>query len=378
MRWRVCHDSGNEMASLTVIIGAGASYDCATPGVLTDVDYAPPLVTGLFRGGRKVLEILHRYRRAEAAAADIRRLAARGSLVIEDHLRDHLLRSPHLWERQQYREIPFYLQDLLFTASSGAFAIQADNYDSLLNQVMRLDEVTFISLNYDTLLDDCLRARGRIDRMEDYIRLDRSWALVKLHGSVDWGRQVTTQFQYTANTLRSQPDLYLDAVADLGDTLADHLTPNFFLRRVEPGLGNHDRPTQLASIRVDGDARLYYPALSAPLGADDELSCPPDHQEFLRSTLQRQDSVNLLIIGYSGLDQEVISFLRASGRSPGKVLIVNPDEQRGRELARELWNEMHGGSDGPPTDALFGVGSEHAFRDLVDSPTLAEFVDALA
>ena len=58
---------------LLVILGAGASYDCASGnGGALHEELRPPLVTQLFENRYSFTRILHNYPLAEQAAADIR------------------------------------------------------------------------------------------------------------------------------------------------------------------------------------------------------------------------------------------------------------------------------------------------------------------
>jgi hypothetical protein len=85
--------------------------------------------------------------------------------------------------------------------------------------------------------------------------------------------------------------------------------------------------TRLTDIRFDADAnRMLYPALSVPLGPEDALSCPPEHVEFLERHLASLDELHLLVIGYSGLDTEVLRVLREANRPIGSLMVVQASE----------------------------------------------------
>jgi hypothetical protein len=140
-----------------VVLGAGASFDCASKEVPRNRDYRPPLVTELFEPRKEFARILHRYPLAEQAAAGIRTALSSGSIAIEAFLRDELRDSEHPHERRLYWSVPLYLQDLLFEVSSWdppyGYTSQPDSYDRLVKAAMRVDQVTFVTLNYDVLLD---------------------------------------------------------------------------------------------------------------------------------------------------------------------------------------------------------------------------------
>ena len=178
---------------LVVIIGAGASYDCASELVDKDPRLQPPLVKDLFSTG--FAGILHRYPLAQAAAADIRRAiepVSENAVPLERYLREQMRDATDSYTRRRYRQIPLYLQDVLFTVSDTngrGYTKEPDNYNALLNRVLPLDNVLFLTLNYDTLLDDRLFIYGSPTSLPSYVS-DPGWALVKLHGSVNWGQRV--------------------------------------------------------------------------------------------------------------------------------------------------------------------------------------------
>ena len=81
---------------------------------------------------------------------------------------------------------------------------------------------------------------------------------------------------------------------------------------------------------------LYFPALSVPLGEEDEMMCPPSHVDYLRERLRAQDGLNLLIIGYSGIDKEVRRLLQESGNSVRSLLIVNGSREAAEVAVRRI------------------------------------------
>lgn len=68
----------------------------------------------------------------------------------------------------------------------------------------------------------------------------------------------------------------------------------------------------------------------APLGAEDDLVCPPQHIEYLRSVTGHSDPLDVLVIGYSGLDKSVLELL-GWGQRPIRSLYVISDSEDGAE-----------------------------------------------
>ena len=133
--------------------------------------------------------ILHRYPLAEAASADIRLRTASGSVALEQFLRERLRDSEDPYAQRRFFQVPLYLQELLFSVSrtdGNGYTEHPENYDALVNACLALERVSFVTLNYDTLLDQRLFIYSRLDTLASYIDPNERWALFKLHGSVNW------------------------------------------------------------------------------------------------------------------------------------------------------------------------------------------------
>ena len=193
------------------------------------------------------------------------------------------------------------------------------NYDRLINGVLRsADEVIFLTLNYDTILDSRLGQHSRIGTIDDYVRPDHPWSLIKLHGSVDWARQIVG-----VDTSAAKDDPYLsELVAMLPEE--PQLSEEIELRRLP-----------IEDLRRGG-RNLYYPAVSVPLGPDDELNCPASHLDFIRKRLVATDGLNILSVGYSGLDSGLLQLLADSGNSIRSLFAVNHEGVSALEAATRI------------------------------------------
>jgi hypothetical protein len=311
-----------------VVIGAGASYDSTSSvnvgptaigpneGVLrttTQAHLRPPLVTELFEP--RFAGILDKYPIAQWAAADITR--QQNSVKIEEFLREQYRDSDDPRDQRKFHAVHWYLQDLLWTVSRH-YTSNPDNYYRLMTGALKLPEVAFITLNYDTLLDDRLRLDGPIDSLEDYVHPGRSWALIKLHGSVDWG--VPILGPGTPQNLAYNPPARIDVRRN-----------DIRLRRV----GNIDQ------VRVDAEGSEWlYPALSVPVGTRDEFSCPDSHIDHLRKLMAAQEHLDVLMLGYSALDAEVLTLFKDSGKRLRSLYAVNRDEATAVEAYHRVVAEL--------------------------------------
>jgi hypothetical protein len=340
---------------IIVITGAGASFDCVSGTAERNEALRPPLVTQLFAPQGSFPSILANYPLAQAAATDIRPAMAEGSIALEAFLREQLRESPFESDRRRFAAVPLYLQHLFFQISDRGFTAHPDNYDRLVNAALRIEEPVFVTLNYDTLLDQRLFAYSPLTTLESYIdQTKHTWALIKLHGSINWGRAVLQE-----PPSAREGDTYLaQAFAELGDSFATEKNIDL---RLQPDIRN---------MRYDG-GRLYYPALSAPLGSEDELVCPESHIAFLKERLERYDGLNLLVIGYSGLDRELRRLLTESGNEVRSLMIVNGTEQAGNDASHRLLEGLTVRA-GATTQVFLG-----GFNDFAASASLPDYFKSL-
>lgn len=287
-----------------VILGAGASADLMSRQV-GDINkrFCPPLTSELFDG--RFSHILDRYPRARSLAAVVLDRLSRDE-ALEAILRD-LAESdePHII--RQFQEIPLYLREL-FGQVSNKYCSEPVNYSRLVNRLLVSDfeEVAFVTLNYDTLLDLALGTidvAGEILDMAGYIR--DNWMLVKLHGSVNWGRpllprekslndmaQIEQRVREAAERGVSPSAEYLAVeLPDVLDLLEDSV-------EMHAGYGD--------GHRVWND--FYYPAMTIPVEGKAGFSCPPDHVSALEEFLPTCE--NVLIVGVSGKDADLLTLLK--------------------------------------------------------------------
>jgi hypothetical protein len=289
---------------LVVITGAGASKD-ATRSYPSEESWRPPLVTELFSERPGFTSILGQYPDAQTLAPDLRATVQSGSVGLETYLRDHVLNAASDYDRRRYRSIPLYLQHVLLQVSEN-FTPHPTNYDRLINASLRsAREVLFITLNYDTLLDKRLSHHTQITSLGGYVNSQTPWKLFKLHGSVNWVRQIA-------------PGADLDGPNALLSNVAAQITPNILSEQIV-----FSTRTDVEAMRHPEADEFYYPALSVPLGPDDEMNCPAGHLALLRERLQAHDGLHVLTVGYSGLDSGLLNLLRESGNSLRSLLAVN-------------------------------------------------------
>ena len=343
---------------LFVVIGAGASFastseenvrgGVGSPHALEHIQarfLRPPLVTELF--DPRFAGILDKYPIAQWAASDVRKRTAE-PVVIEEYLREQLRDSDDLRDQRKFHAIHFYLQDLLWTISNH-YTRLPDNYFRLMTGCLRLPKVAFITLNYDTLLDDRLRLDSPIDSMDDYVQPSRNWSLIKLHGSVDWGLPIRGPAPMDRMAVEPPSTIHVDR-------------NDFRLRRADT----------IEAVRYDREQQEHlYPALSVPVGTRDEFSCPANHVEYLRDLIAQQKRLDVLMLGYSALDEEVLTLFRESSQPLRSLCVVNANEADAGAAWRRVANVVpvaHG-----PASRIY----EQSFADFVGTDDFASYLRRL-
>lgn len=292
---------------LTVILGAGASnsINSKTPRPPRDnQNYRPPLAKDLFNETVTFGNILHEYRKAEMLASYISKEL---SLNIEGHgieqiLSDIQKRSEtNIRIRREFLQVPLYLNSLFGNISSN-FTTKPDEYNLLIDACLdNVDEVLFLTLNYDCLLEIPLSVHFNLNfsNEDDYIK-DKSWKLIKLHGSINWYRQIV-------GVPHAFPDAneyykYLD-----GSEFPLNLSNNFILVDMKS-----------FNDKNIGDTPVY-PALTVPVDGKD-YNCPSAHYETVKSFLKT--CKNYLAIGTSGNDQDLMNLLKSNSPEADSFLVV--------------------------------------------------------
>ena len=70
----------------------------------------------------------------------------RGPRIFAEEQIELALRLGHEHLRRRYQAVPLYLQHLFYEVSR-AYTKHPDNYDRLITEALRLDRVTFVTLN---------------------------------------------------------------------------------------------------------------------------------------------------------------------------------------------------------------------------------------
>lgn len=280
---------------LVVVIGAGASYDCVDPlEASADPDFKPPLTTDLFDNRPKFAEVLGRYPVVRSLSGEIRKQIRNGESL--ETLLHNQMNSPLPAFRKQFHQVPFYLQEIIYQCSVHYLPHDATVYDTLVREVLRSNfaHALFLTTNYDLFLDRAIS--GLYDREfvepNDYLLLDQSSSLVKLHGSVSWWRRVLNQESLEMDVRAAIRKCPIDLRFSDGIVIAE--------RRAEDAIVN---------------GYLHYPAMSVPVDGKSDFNAPQEHILFAKEQCER--ATHLLVIGSKCVDatiKEVLSVCRSLER----------------------------------------------------------------
>lgn len=285
------------MEKACVILGAGASHDVYNGGSpLKNKDFKPPLARHLFdmENHDAYWRVMERYPGARVLTQLLAPKSRQNEFSLEQELRT-LASHSDLNVATHFKQIPPYLRDLL-VAASYEYTHMPGCYFQLIYELLSQHphQLLFLVLNYDNLLEQALAQfhprQYKFESMEDYVREEHQGKVVKIHGSIDW-------FKLIGSPRRASWD---DTVKE-NDVLKKPPDNEIYVRTIV-------RPVR----EIEIDQNLTYPLITAPLagkGADD-MVCPSRHLETARGFLK--DCNKFLIIGTSGLDDDLLSFLRTA------------------------------------------------------------------
>jgi hypothetical protein len=294
------------LPKVCVILGAGASFDVRGEGSPSiSAGFRPPLAKDLFDIEHHSVywEILNRYPGAKVLAQLLAPLVSSGQVSIESALKKYAVHQDARI-RSHFKHIPAYLRDLLY-ASSYEYTYMPSSYIELAIELLaeHPHDVLFIVLNYDTLLESALKHfddKFRFDSISNYVAPEAPAKVVKFHGSINWFVRMP------------KSTIGWDEAVEEFDISAK-IPENQF--RVIDGFD---------ILRRYRDNRYYlFPLLTAPLagkGVSDAV-CPESHIKAAKEFLY--DCQKFLIIGTSGLDEDLLSLLNSALKSSIKRYYIH-------------------------------------------------------
>lgn len=294
---------------LLVIFGAGASYD-SVPHLPPSADdkldriqtqeSRPPLANELFGNRREFVAAMETFRECMPLIPVLRK----NGVAVEQELakiKEQAKTFPKA--HQELMAIRFYLRLALWGCQKRWHDNHhrgITNYLALLREIERWryegnERACFVTFNYDTMLEQAMLqvVAFNIHDMNSYISQEH-YSLLKLHGSIDWGRELTGVDPPTGANYRYM----ISRAADLLISSDYVLVRDAFDKH--PGL---------------------VPALSIPVDKKDEFSCPEAHVKTLVGLLPTVTKI--LVIGWRATEAEFINLLQSHLTRTQDLMIVS-------------------------------------------------------
>jgi len=304
--------------NLTIIFGAGASCASGAYAPGRDEQCPPPLAKDIF--APIFDDILGHYPQLTRRVREVRIRLAREENV-EEILRD-LYDSAARHQKYWPFQIPLYLRHLFWTFSLYCESGSTD-FDVLVHPVLEssLQRVMFISLNYDLLLDSaiagCECPKWQFDTMDSYIPKGKKWRLIKPHGSVNWAREISNcpsdrYVGFRPSELSENPRFTTDTEPKVALWSRQHHYP------------------YLPGATTDG---YLFPQVVIPADKPKDFACPDSHIQEVRAFLK--NCANLLFVGFSGHDDDIISLLETIPRG-SRLMIVGMGKQDAQTIFKRM------------------------------------------
>ena len=310
---------------LLVIFGAGASYDSVThlpcppnPGDPIENrpyrgrDDRPPLANQLFEDRTEFVTAMDQFKDCMALIPSLR---TKGIAVEQELARIQQQAETFPQVHRELAAIRYYLHVALWQCEDRWYGHHRGitNYATLLREIERWrfeskKQICFVTFNYDTMIEQAMRQvlRLEIRDLDSYISHD-DYALIKLHGSVNWGREV------------------------------DGLDPNnLTCQRLIDGAGalqisKRYRRVSRHPMWLEGDKIVVFPALAIPVDKKDEFSCPDTHVKFLEGLLPKVTKI--IAIGWRATEAEFLSMLASKLKGSVDLMVVSGDKAGAEELS---------------------------------------------
>jgi hypothetical protein len=307
---------------LMIIFGAGASYDSVAhvPEVENgSEDSRPPLANQLFDTRfadtityfpqlNGIITNLRFRPDNESIEQTLQRIQSEGE-VNEARIR-------------QLAAIRCYLQNMLWECEAKWRERHrgVNNYTALLDQiehwrVQTKEKICLVTFNYDRMLEEALISLGvTTNKLEDYVK-DERYTLIKIHGSVNWARELEGDIPTFSN---SNPWTMTSELIDF----APRLKLSTRYRIIE------NRPTPSVP-----DAILF-PALAIPLEQKNDFECPIEHLNVFKSIIPEVDK--LITIGWRGKELHFLSLLAENLQNEIHGIAISGNNEFSNETIRNI------------------------------------------
>lgn len=327
-----------------VIFGAGASYDsCSTypPGAMlrsadpSEKYHRPPLANELFDDRPLFNTAMEAFPQLKPIVPRLRAAAlVQGQTPVEVVLSEVEIQSnTYARARLELLAIRCYLQKVI--AESAAHWLEEARTAGITNQLALLQEierthkdgepVLLVTFNYDTVLEHALDQLGYpIRTLEDYTGPYSLFKLFKLHGSVDWGRELSVPVPQNVDRGNG-----LSVLKFLIQNSSEPQENAPFVKRDPFNMGAFQTnrvPSTIILREPYSDNLPVFPAIAIPIENKNTFECPTNILNGLESVIPEVTKV--LIIGWQAKEQHFLGMLRSRRMDSLKhVMVVDHDRQ---------------------------------------------------
>ena len=297
---------------IMVIFGAGASYDLVPscrPEPNSQMAVRPPLAAELFQ--QRFTEWVKKFPKCIPIIPYLRSIAP--GKTLEQELES--LREEGKTDAERLRQlaaIRFYLQSVIWHCENQweDFAAGITNYVTLLDQLRRVrdenEPVLLVTFNYDRMIESALTSVNlSISEFKHYIQ-NHAFKLFKLHGSVNWVREVENQ---------------VINISELNDWGVAYEMIN-----MAPEVKISDR-FRIIDTRPKGKVNNVplFPAIALPVETKLDFECPTDHLNCLHAHLGKVTKV--LTVGWAAQEWHFLKLLKELLEEEISIYVVAAGKQ---------------------------------------------------
>jgi len=193
---------------------------------------------------------------------------------------------------------------------------EIERWRSALNQT-----VCLVTFNYDTILEQAMwQVLGiEFNDVAQYIR-HPNYILIKLHGSVNWGREVDRILIETPGNFAPIPVHTFSQQRIIDEITTLQISSRFRVVTSRPMLREQER--------------LVFPAVAIPLAKKDEFVCPEEHVFALDEALPKVNKI--LTVGWRATEAEFLNKLRLRLAEGPDLMVVSGDDAGVEETLQNL------------------------------------------
>ena len=308
---------------MMVVFGAGASFDSVPHRPprkpYLHMEYRPPLANEMFGDRTQFASAMEQFPKCLAVIPHLRK----AGISVEQELEKLQTEAEEDPERhRQLAAIRYYLHFLLWDCVNiwnSNVAQGVTNYKTLLDHVRHWskgrEQVCLVTFNYDTMLEAALPLVGvEIQDLPDYIASD-TCKVIKLHGSVNWGREVDTPIEGLGEKAQKViVDELIDRASDL------QISQRYRITGTHPMFRHHNA--------------ALFPALAIPVEKKRSFECPPEHLDALHTCIPEVSKI--LIVGWRATEYNFLDLLVNKLRKRVRVMVVAGGQNHADEIAAKL------------------------------------------